>query len=168
MLLFVTALVAGCFPAFDWRESRPEGSGAALMFPCRPDRQQRTVRVGATTVPMQLHSCKAAEVTFSLSVVDAADPLRVSPLVAALRQHAVSNVGGTASLLPLPTIGGATPNPQSRFLRIEGRLPDGRGVVVHAAFFVKGLRVYQATVVGRGETPAGEPLATFFNSIRLP
>ncbi len=70
-------------------------------------------------------------------------------------------------MLPLPTIAGATPNPQSRFLRIEGRFPDGRVVVVHAAFFVKGVRVYQATVVGQGGGPVGETLETFFNSIRL-
>ena len=33
----VAAIVAvACSPTFDWREARPDGSGVALMFPCRP------------------------------------------------------------------------------------------------------------------------------------
>ncbi len=163
----VAVALAGCFPAFDWRESRPEGSGAALLFPCRPDRHERSVQVAATALRMQLHSCKAADFTFSLSVADAAGPLEVAPLLVALRQQAIGNVEGRAAVLQPPNISGATPNPESRFLRIEGRYPDGRPVVVHAAFFVKGLRIYQATVIGPGEWPRGESLETFFDAIRL-
>jgi len=138
-----------------------------MLFPCRPDRQQRTVQVEATALRMQLHSCKAGGFAFSLSFADVDDPLRVAALLAALRQHQVANVAGTAATLPLPRLVGATPNPQSQFLRIEGRLPDGRDVVVHAAFFVKGLRVYQASVVSQGEGPGPETLASFFDSIRV-
>ena len=138
------------------------------MFPCRPERQQRTAQVDGSALRMQLHSCKAAGFTFSLSVADSDDPLRVSSLLAALHQHLVANVGGAVVVLPMPKMVGATPNPHSQFLRIEGRLPDGRDVVVHAAFFVKGLRVYQASVVSQGERPGPETLATFFDSIRLP
>ena len=138
------------------------------MFPCRPDRQQRTAQVEGNALRMQLHSCKAAGITFSLSVADVDDPLRVSSLLAALRQHLVANMAGAVAVLPMPKMVGATPNAHSQFLRIEGRLPDGRDVVVHAAFFVKGLRVYQASVVSHGERPGPETLATFFDSIRVP
>ena len=69
---------------------------------------------------------------------------------------------------PPPAIAGATPNGQSALLRIDGRRPDGRPVVARAAFFVKGLRLYQATVLGAGEPVNAEALETFFASIRLP
>jgi hypothetical protein len=36
------------------------------------------------------------------------------------------------------------------------------------AFFVKGLRLYQATVLGDDDPADGETLETFFGSIRLP
>src|SRR5688500_9515177 len=115
VVLFIASLLSACYPAFDWRESRPPDSGAVMMFPCRPDRQQRTATFEASALPMQLHSCKAAGSTFSLSVVDVDDPLRVSSLSTSLRQHLVANVAGTAAVLPLPRIVGATPNPQSQF-----------------------------------------------------
>ena len=168
LVLWAAASLSACSPAFDWREARPQESGAVMMFPCRPDRQQRTARVDDTALRMQLHSCKASGFTFSLSVADVDDPFRVSSMLAALRQQLVANIAGAVAALSLPRMVGATPNPNSQFLRIEGRLPDGRDVVVHAAFFVKGLRVYQASVVSHGERPGPDTLATFFDSIRLP
>jgi hypothetical protein len=116
---------------------------------------------------MRLHSCKAAETTFSLAFADAVDPAQVATLLRAWRELTIGNVEGVAAVRPLPTIAGATPSPESQFLRIDGRFPDKRRVVVHAIFFVKGLRVYQATVVGPGDGSRGESLETFFDAIRL-
>ncbi len=78
------------------------------------------------------------------------------------------SAGATATERPLPAIAGATPNAESTLLRIVGRRGDGRRVVAHAAFFVKGLRLYQATVLGDDDPADGEVLETFFGSIRLP
>jgi len=48
------ATLLACSPAFDWRETRPEGSGAVAMFPCRPVKQERSVRIGAAVLPGSL------------------------------------------------------------------------------------------------------------------
>jgi hypothetical protein len=161
-------VLAACSPALDWRESHPEGSGAVMMFPCRPERHERMVRIGDTTLRLQLHSCHAGGATFSLAAADVVDPLQVTPLLAALRRQALDNLSGVATEMPLPAIAGATPNAQSALLRIVGRRPDGRRVVAHTAFFVKGLRLYQATVLGADEPAGSEALEIFFASIRLP
>jgi hypothetical protein len=165
--LSVWLLCTGCTPALDWREARPEGSGVAMLFPCRPDQHQRDVRIAATTVRMRLSACKAAGLTYSLATAEAADPAQVTPLLAALREQTVANVAGKAVEKPGPAISGATPNPESRFVRIDGRYPDGRPVVEHAAFFVKGLRLYQATVIGDSEPPGADSLDSFFGAIRV-
>ena len=166
-LLALLALGA-CAPALDWRETHPTGSGVVMMFPCRPDRQERTARVGDATLRLQLHSCRAAGATFSLAAADGAEPAQVTSLLGTLRSQALVNLDGVATEEPLPAIVGATPNAQSALLRIDGRRADGRRVVAHAAFFVKGLRLYQATVLGADQTPGSEALETFFGSIRLP
>ncbi|MEP6739548.1 MAG: hypothetical protein ABJA61_04170 [Caldimonas sp.] len=166
--LLAGAALQACSPALDWRESRPEGSGVVMMFPCRPVRYERTVQLAGQSTPMQLHSCRAADNTFSLAVADASDPARVAPLLAALREQAVGNIAGVAAPRPLPPIAGATPNAASALWRIEGKRPDGRRVVEHAAFFVKGLRLYQATVIGEAEPPGQEWFESFFAAIRVP
>jgi hypothetical protein len=113
---------------------------------------------------MELHSCEAGGAPFSLAFVDAGDPGRVEPLLAALKASAVANIGGTPAAQPFAPPG-ATPNPGSALLRVQGRLPDGRHVTEHAAFFVRGLRLYQATVLG--EALPEDSVQTFFAAIKL-
>ncbi len=164
LLLFLA--LPGCSPTFDWRQSRPEGAGVVMMFPCRPERQERTARVGAAELHLQLHSCRAGGATFSLAMVEGTLPGDVSALLAALRNQALANLRGVASAAALPPVAGATPNEQSGTLRIVGRGADGRPVVAHAAFFVKGVRLYQATVLDTDDAVGDEVIETFFTSIR--
>ena len=166
MLAVAMALVA-CSPVFDWRETRPEGSGVALMFPCRPVKQERTVRIGAKALPMQLHSCSAGGATFALAAADVAHPADVTPLLAAFRAQAAIPLAATASHQGVFSPPGATPNPESVRIAIAGTTQDGR-VVAQAAFFVKGLRLYQATVLGADDAGGREAVDTFFGAIRLP
>lgn len=165
----VVALTAlACSPTLDWRETRPAASGAALLFPCRPEGHERAVQIGAATLRWHLHACGAGGASYSLASADVADPVQVTSLLAALKAQAIANVSGTASAAAPPAIAGATPNPESARLRIVGTRPDGRPVVAHAAFFVKGLRLYQAMVLGADAPPDRDGAEAFLASIRLP
>jgi hypothetical protein len=92
----------------------------------------------------------------------------VTPLLAAFRVQAAANLGATASELGAFAPPGATPNPQSGRIAFAGARPDGRRVVAQAAFFVKGHRLYQATVLGADDAAGREAVDTFFGAIRLP
>jgi hypothetical protein len=166
--LAVVLGIAACTPALNWRETRPEGSGAALLFPCRPEHQSRNVRVGAALLPMQLHACSAAGAIFSLAVLEVPDPAQVTADLAALRAQSLANLRGTPTADAASVPAGATPNEQSGRVRILGQRPDGSRVVADAAFFVKGLRLYQATILGTDDAPGREAVDTFFGAIRLP
>ncbi|HJV94503.1 MAG TPA: hypothetical protein VJ608_00645, partial [Albitalea sp.] len=58
--------LAACSPALDWRDVQPEGSGAAALFPCKPDRFARSVMLAGAKVQMVLASCAASGTTFAL------------------------------------------------------------------------------------------------------
>ena len=165
LLAAITAVA--CSPVFDWREARPDGSGVALMFPCRPVMEERRTRIGAAAAPIQLHSCAAGGAVFSLAAIDAADPAGVTPMLDAFRVQTVANLAGTATELGTFSPPGATPNPRSARVAIDGKRPDGRRVVAQAAFFVKGLRLYQATVLNADVAGGPEAADTFFGAIRL-
>ena len=162
----VAVCSAACSQALDWREFVPEGSGLSVTFPCRPDRHVRTVALSGTRTQMDMLVCAAGDATFALSFVDVADPARVSATLAELRATAVSNVQGRDPHLIALRISGMTPNEQARRVSVTGRLPDGAAVQEHAAFFVHGLRVYQATVIGAN--PAAQAVETFFAGLRFP
>ena len=58
-----------------------------------------------------------------------------------------------------------TPNPEALRLAVAGRFPDGAALREEAAFFSRGLRVYQATVVGA--RPAPQAVESFFSGLRF-
>ena len=119
-------------------------------------------------VPMRMHACSAAGANFSLAALDVAEPAAVTATLTALRTHLIANVSGAATEQRPLALAGATPNPASARLHILGKRPDGSPVVADTVFFVKGLRLYQAAVLGSGDAPGAEAVDTFLGSLRLP
>lgn len=163
VMVWLAALV-GCSPALDWREVRPQGADLAMLFPCRIDSHERSVHLGGQATRMTMHSCRATEAVFSLGVVEAGSPSQVAPMLDAMRSAASEHLG-TRSPAPthfLPK--GMTSNASGGLFAMEGHLPDGRPVSLHAAFFVKGLRLYQASIIGK--EISSDASETFFQAIR--
>lgn len=165
-VVLAVALLCACSPTLDWREVRPEGSGAAALFPCKPERRVRDVLLGGDTLHMAMHSCSAGGATYALSFAEAADPARIGSLLVEWRRSVAANLDGAEELVAPARISGMTPQPKAQQVRIVGHLPDGTAVEEHAVYFVKGLRVYQAAIVG--DKPRAEALDTFLSGLRLP
>jgi hypothetical protein len=160
------AASAACSPTLDWREFVPDGSELGMTFPCRTDRHARPVVLAGATVQMQMLVCSAGDATWAVSFFDVADPARVSATLAEWRASTVANVQGVAAP-PVPVqIKGMTPNEQAVRVTAAGKLPDGAAVQEHAAFFVRGLRVYSATVIGTKPPP--QAVEVFFAGLKFP
>ena len=156
----------GCSPTLDWREIRPDGDAIVAMFPCRPDRHERRLTLAAGPATMRMLVCSAGGVTFALSFVDVAAPAGVTMTLTELQAVAAANVG-TAAAAPVPLqLAGASAYPEAGRVALTGQLPDGGAVKVHAAFFAKGLRVYQASVLGA--EPSADAIDGFLSGLRFP
>lgn len=159
------ALLGGCSPALDWREVRPEDTGAQLLLPCKPASHARELALAGQKVRMVLHACRAADTTWAVAWAELGDPARTGPALAELKASAAANVG--ASLLQ-PLDGrtpGETPNPQSGRFAVAGSLPDGQSVQGRLVLAARGAAVMQATALG--PRPDAAALDTFFDSVRL-
>jgi hypothetical protein len=156
----------GCAPTLNWREVRPEGSSAQLMFPCKPASHARQVRLAGPAVEMSMYACSVGAATYAVAFADLVDPARVTPALTELALAARNNLqsGAAAESAPL-RVPGMTPNDQAMRWHITGRLGDGRTMQEHAAFFAYGTRVYQATVIG--ERLDEGALETFFGALRV-
>ncbi len=160
-------LLAGgaCSPVLDWREVRPAGAGITASFPCKPERQERSVSLGGGSVSLQMLVCSAGGVTWGLGTAEMTDPARVAEALAALRASRLVNLDGRELEAQPLALAGMTPNPQAVRLRIAGRRPDGSEITERAWLFARGTRVFHVAALGGG--PSHEALETFFGGLKL-
>ena len=70
-----------------------------------------------------------------------------------------------AILTELSADGRIPNNALAERVRLAGTRPDGLAVTLESGFYVRGTRVYQASVIGPRPDP--EAVATFFESLAL-
>lgn len=163
-LVGVLAL-AGCSPALNWRETRAEGSGIVAMFPCKPDRHVRDVRVAGLKVRMEMLVCAADGATYAIGFFDVNDELSVAAAMMDLRRLASANLGADQSRADSASVVGMTPNPLAGKVLVRGKRPDGAAVEGQTLLFTKGLRIYQAQVIG--STVPDNAAETFFSGLEI-
>jgi len=134
-------VLAACQPALNWRETRPTGSGAAALFPCKPDIEQRP--------GMGLAQCKAGELGFALSWADVPDPTQSGAALKAMAQSLAARQGQRLPATQPLQVPGMTPLPEA-----AQHLLTAQGSVTRVAVFAYGGRVYQALMTGAADDPA--------------
>jgi len=166
-VLAVAFAAASCTPVLDWREVRPGGARLAALFPCRPELQVRRLPLAGTVVEMSLWACSAGGATYAVGFADVGEPHRVALALDELAASAARNIRstGTPGTVPL-RVAGMTPNPRAKRQTLAGQLADGQRVQEQMAVFVRGARVYQATMVGARLDD--EAVEMFFGALRLP
>ena len=162
--------LAGCSPALNWREVRPEASSLRLLLPCKPDRAEKSVPLGGQPALLRLMGCDADGATFAVAVATLALPngANSANLLAQWQSLSLANMGAPAQpagALPLkiqgwkPVAGMTTP----QRIRALGKRADGTPVAGEMAFFAQGSEVFQVVVYASKLTP--EMADTFFDSL---
>lgn len=152
-------LLGGCSPALDWREVRPEGSGAELMFPCKPEQARRPA--SAQEPAMGLAACRAAELSFSLSWSEMPRPDMMGPALRTLGDGLRQRLQAPEAAWQEAQVRGMTPRPESGQQALSGRSQKAR-----QALFSRGLKVYQLVMMGPRDDEAA--WQNFLALVRLP
>lgn len=161
---WLACMLAACTPSLDWREVRPDDSGALVLFPCKPASHARALALAGGSVRYVLYACSAGGATWGLGFADLGDPARVTTALAELREQAARNIEAPVPALQALSVPGATPNAAAGAATLSGRFPDGTAVQERMAVFAKGTRVFQATVVS-AQLPK-QHADTFLDSLR--
>ena len=146
-------LLVACTPALDWREVRAQDDALDALSSCRPECRARIVAIAGAHARTEMAVCEAGRSTYAIGFVDLRDPAAVTGALEGLRSGAVGNVAGAAPHVTPFALRGTTRNSEAERLPVEGRLSVGTPVQEHAVFFVQGLRVYQASVIGAAPVP---------------
>lgn len=167
------ALMAGCSPALDWREVRPEGSGVVALLPCKPDRAERVVPLGGSPRTLRVVGCDAGGATFALMRTELPDPGAAGATLAGWRTATLAHVRATG-VAPLAfTPRGSLPLAESVRVQARGQAPDGQPIQMQAVWLARtqgtGVELVHAVVYGLpGERGLADAAEAFFSGIRLP
>ena len=69
-IVAIITVLAGCTPAFNWREVSFDLAGMTALLPCKPDRGARSVQLAGQAMPMSMAGCESGGAMFTLSLVE--------------------------------------------------------------------------------------------------
>ncbi len=171
-LLPATAAVlalAACSPTFNWREVPIADAGLVALLPCKPDRADRALPLGAESVQVDMAGCETGGATFAVAHASAASPSQAEAWLGAWRAAMRNQLGGSQVTETSAALQRATAVPAP--VRLDALPASGGAAAVQVLWFAQSQKdgsvtLYQATVLGRPSTP--EAAKTFFEGLRLP
>ncbi|MDO9382772.1 MAG: hypothetical protein Q7T86_07905 [Hyphomicrobiaceae bacterium] len=169
LALAAAALLAACSPTFNWREVPIAESGLVALLPCKADRADRALPLGAESVRVDMTGCEAGGATFAIAHASANGPAQAEAWLGAWRAATRGQIAlqGDRPVLERPaTVQRATATPAPLQLEAaQGASP------VQILWFAQSQKdgtvaLYQATVLGKPSS--AEASKTFFEGLRLP
>ncbi len=164
----VLALLAACGPVFNWREAPIVGTSLVALFPCKPQSASRIAALGGKDVELTMTGCDTAGVTLAVGHATIADPALRDPVLAQWRAATLASMRAKTTTLSAFRMEPATPSAQSVRVHAVGTQPDGRPVVLQAAWFTRGNEVFVALLysVVPNEAQNGAPKDVLSDEVR--
>lgn len=155
-LLFASLLLGACSPALDWREAQAPGAGLTLLFPCKPQSQERSVEVAGQSWSATLMACDAGGMTFAALALSppaspekgAGDVARFSNLLPDLAQSAASRWGPLEGEQAAPRGVKLPSGVQSQWTQHLKRAQGAPAMATHALFVATPKGLAQLSVHG--------------------
>lgn len=155
LLLLLAVTLSACSPKYDWRDYRSQDAPYSVLFPGKPAKQTRTVKLGQLDVSMSMAAADIDGVIFAIGSATLADAAQAPAAVAAMRTAMVNNIGGTVASDTLLDNGAQQVDASGKGMRLMGR------------FMSKDRRVYQVVVIGAPQKIDAETVETFFSSFKF-
>ena len=92
-LAVAALLAAACSPTFNWREVPVADAGLIALLPCKADRANRALPLGAESVQVDMAGCEAGGATFAIAHASADGPAQAEAWLNAWRTATRSQSG---------------------------------------------------------------------------
>jgi hypothetical protein len=155
LAVLLALTLSACSPKYDWRDYRSEDAPYSVLFPGKPAKQTRAVKLGQLEVSMTMTAAEIDGVVFAIGSAQLADAAQAPAAIAAMQTAMVNNIGGTLTSNKLLANGAQEVDASGKTMRLTGR------------FITKDRRVYQVVVIGAPQKIEADTVETFFSSFKL-
>jgi hypothetical protein len=150
-----------CTPTLNWREVSLDR--LTVLLPCKPDRAQRTVKLGMGEVAMEMAGCEAGDALYAVSHVHVSNTDVPQAVVQQWQTVALGNLqSSTPQSLPWATPKGA--NAAVR-LAASGQRANGEAMTAQLAWLTSGSDIYHVAVYSKKLAP--EQSDTLFSDLKI-
>ena len=158
-------LVGACTAQFDWRQLQIAQTPLQVLLPCKPEYASRRMDMGGQNVDLAIASCTTAGVTVAVGHAALADPLGAGLVLAHWRRATLATMRATQVVQSAFRLSNTREIADAVAVQATGSGPDGRPLVLRAAWFTQGRAAYVAMIYGPDLSP--EVVDTFFSGLRL-
>ena len=175
LLIVVAALLAACFPRYDWRDYRPDCErgwcGFVASFPGRVTSAARDVPVDGMRLPLALHVVTVGEVTFAIGAFELLPGADGKTVRQTFEKKLLDDVGAASGHSGRVTLHAADHRDiDAESFEAEG-LRENKRLDAVARFVQRKGREIEIIVIGPAKVLEGnsgrQAIETFFTSLRL-
>lgn len=164
-ILLTSVLQAGCSTDFNWRETSLPPTPLRGLFPCKPERAQRTVVLAGASLELHMASCRTAGVTTAIGHASLPSSVLSGAVLRQWRQATLQTMKARDVVEQPLVLAGVRAEPDALQLQAFGTGPEGKPLTLRAAWFTQGSTAFVAMVFG--EQLSADIAETFFSGIRL-
>ncbi len=173
--LAVVALLAGCYPRYDWRDYRPDCARAwcrfVVSFPAKATSATRDVAVGTMQLPLTIHVASAGDLRFAVAAFDLLPGADAAEARTLLEHKLLDDVGAAdAARGRATTYASDHAALEADTFEAHGTA-GGRSWATRARFVERDRHLVEILVIGPADTLATatgrQAVETFFTSLRL-
>lgn len=156
--MLAASLLAGCNPAYNWRDHTSQEGRYKVLFPAKPATFTRPVDLDGLRVEMTMTAAEVDGATFAVGAATAPDAARARAALPAMRLALLRNIDAAED---------AAPTPQDS-LRVDATgAANGKPMRLHGRFEARGERFYQVIVLGPANAVPPEQVEQFLTSFAL-
>jgi len=153
--------LAACAPALNWRQVPLDR--ITVLLPCKPDRAQRSLRLGERDVTISMAGCEADGAIFAVSHMHQPDATSATAVAREWRTATLANIRATSVVeAAMAPVAGAT---AATLLSAHGMRPDAKEVHAQLAWLVAGDDVFHVAAYASRLRP--EQTDSLFSDIKI-
>jgi len=174
LILSASAMLAACFPKYDWRDMRAAGDTVRITYPGKPQEESRDVTVAGLTLKMTMKVARVDKTMFAVVHVDlpdavVADPVERDRVVAAFEEIFQRNLQGTVAArrdVPLRLApGDARKLTHASEIEVRGKVRDEASWLLGRVYLLD-RRLIEAVALGPDDELTADVAKTFVQSLR--
>lgn len=158
VLPVLAALVlAGCSPAYNWRDYNSPDAPYQAMFPDKPATHKRSITLDGLVVDMTMTAASIDGTVFAIGSAEAPDAAKAQAAVAAMRTAMVKNISATVT----------REEKKDSAINIDAKgVQNGAPMRLVGHFESRGTRFYQVIVMGKENKVPQDEVDMFMSSFK--